>query len=64
MSFIAPKDVTDRVARTYRMQRDVADKIDAVAKEIGENQTYVLEHMITFAFNTWKENGNMQMFGK
>ena len=64
MSFIAPKDITDRVVRTYRMQREVADKIDAVAKEIGENQTFVLEHMITFAFNTWKEDENMQMFDK
>ena len=64
MSFIAPKDVTNRVVRNYRIQREVADKIDAVAKEIGESQTFVLECMITFAYDAWENNKDMQMFSK
>ena len=64
MSFIAPKDVTQRVARSYRMRRDVADKIDQVAQAIGENQTFVIEHMVTYAFDAWKKKKDKSIFGK
>ncbi|MDY6790408.1 MAG: hypothetical protein SWH54_03970 [Thermodesulfobacteriota bacterium] len=64
MSFIAPKDVMERVSRNYRMRREMAEKIDQVAEEIGENQTYVIEHMIEFAFKAWKKKKDKSMFDK
>lgn len=64
MSFIAPKDVTDRVARNYRMRRKVADMIDQVAKEVGANQTFVLERMVEYAYAAWNKKTDKNMFNE
>ena len=62
MSFIAPKDVTDKVPRNYRMNRKIAEKIDKLSKEVGENQTFILECLLAFAIEAWEKKKNKDMF--
>jgi len=62
MSFIAPKDVTNKVPRNYRMSRDIAEKIDSLSNEVGENQTFILESLLVYAIEAWEKNKNKEMF--
>ena len=62
MSFIAPKDVTDRVSRNYRMNREIAEKIDKLSDDVGENQTFILECLLAYAIEAWENKKNRNMF--
>jgi hypothetical protein len=62
MSFIAPKDVTDKVPRNYRMSREIAEKIDDLSNEVGENQTFILECLLVYAIEAWEKKKNKKMF--
>jgi hypothetical protein len=62
MSFLAPKDVTDKVPRNYRMHREIAEKIDTISDEVGENQTFVLECLLVYAIEAWENKKNKDMF--
>ena len=62
MSFIAPKDVTDKVPRNYRMSRSIAEKIDKLSNEVGENQTFILECLLEYAIDAWEKKKNKDMF--
>ena len=62
MSFIAPKEVTDKVPRTYRMSREIAEKIDKLSDDVGENQTFILECLLAYAIGAWEKKKNKNMF--
>jgi|GEM_PF-2918005 len=62
MSFIAPKDVTGRVPRNYRMNREIAEKIDSISYEVGENQTYILECLLAYAIEAWEKKKSKNIF--
>lgn len=62
MSFIAPKDVTDKVPRNYRMNRKIAEKIDKLSNDVGENQTFILECLLEYAIEAWEKKKNKDMF--
>lgn len=62
MSFIAPKDVTNKVPRNYRMNREIAEKIDRLSDEVGESQTFVLECLLAYAIEAWEKKKNKNMF--
>ena len=64
MSFIAPKDVTDKVPRNYRMSRSIAEKIDKLSNEVGENQTFILECLLAYAIDAWEKKKNKDMLKK
>ena len=62
MSFIAPKEVTDKVPRNYRMSREIAQKIDKLSEDIGENQTFILECLLAYAIEAWEKKKKKNMF--
>ena len=62
MSFIGPKEVTDKVPRNYRMSREIAEKIDKLSEDIGENQTFILECLLAYAIEAWEKKKKKNMF--
>jgi len=55
MVVIRKRQPRRKVHRSFRLRPDLVEKIEEVAKELGESRTYVIESLLEYALAAYEK---------
>jgi len=55
VSIIKKREKTNRIPRTFRLKPELVEKLSQIAKQTGENRTYVLESLLEYAIEAYEK---------
>ena len=55
---IKPKDNLQRILRSFRLKKELDQKIDEICKDTGEKKTHVVESLLEFAIDAYEGEKN------
>lgn len=55
MPVIEERKIVERVGRSFRIDRELLEKLGKIADEMGESKTYVLESLLKYAIEAYEE---------
>jgi predicted transcriptional regulator len=55
MQVIKKSEEKKKISKTFRFRSDLLEKIERIARETGENKTYILESLLDYAIEAYEK---------